>query len=86
MTHQQMVDAVRASELLAPTTSERHGIYRTRKLTPGEERMASENDMLRERGSLSPAPSQAVRPEETGRDGRGVPPTPRLIPGTRKHV
>jgi hypothetical protein len=85
MTHAQLTDAVRAAELLAPTTAERHGCYRVRHLTPGTERTASENDRLRERGSLSPAPSHAVRPEETGRDGRGVPPT-RLIPGSPRHA
>jgi hypothetical protein len=85
MTHAELTDAVRAAELLAPTTAERRGCYRVRNLTPGEQRTASENDRLRERGSLSVTPSHAARPEQTGRDGRGAPPT-RLIPGSQRHA
>jgi hypothetical protein len=85
VTHQEMTAAVRAAEIMAPSTSERHGTYLRRNLTPGEQRTASENDRLRERGSLSVTPSHAARPEETGRDGRGAPPT-RLIPGSPRQA
>jgi hypothetical protein len=87
MTHAEITAAVRASDLLAPSRSERR--EESYKLTPGSQRLAGEEGTVVSRRGVLPSsgvPSHAGGTNVAGQHGRSPSPTPRPIPGSPRHA